>query len=189
MNRCVEFLEKRVSLVRLDATDMGQPLYESLGFRDKYLVERWIRPAAPVAGSAGNLSPFNPQAELDRAAFGADRSQLLEALSRIESVSSSNFGYAMGRPGNLGAYFGPCVSTRPETARSFLLWYLARHGHEEVYWDLIQHNTEAVKLALEFGFEKIRTLTRMERSGGQRVSQECLERPENVYALAGFELG
>lgn len=189
MNRCLEFLEKRVRLIRLDATDMGKPLYASLGFRDKYVVERWIRPPGPLAGPAVNLDSFHLRAELDRAAFGADRSQLLDALSRIESVSSSSPGYAMGRPGTLAAYFGPCVSTRPQTARSFLLWYLARHSHEAVCWDLIPDNVEAVKLALKFGFEKRRTLTRMERPGGERISGEYLERPEDVYALAGFEFG
>jgi hypothetical protein len=95
----------------------------------------------------------------------------------------------MGRPGALAAYFGPCVSTRPQTARSFLFWYLARHSQEAVCWDLIAGNMAAVGLALEFGFEKCRTLTRMERPGGERISREYLERPEDVYALAGFEFG
>ncbi|MGP8246950.1 MAG: GNAT family N-acetyltransferase [Bryobacteraceae bacterium] len=188
MNHCLEFLERRVRLIRLDATDMGKPLYASLGFRDNYLLERWIRPPAPSAKPI-DLDSFQPQPELDRAAFGADRSRLLQTLSRIESVSSSGLGYAMGRPGSLAAYFGPCVSTQPQTARSFLLWYLARHSHEAVCWDLIPKNVEAVKLALEFGFKKCRTLTRMQRPGCEPIPGEDLERPGDVYALAGFEFG
>lgn len=186
---CLEYLEKRVRLIRLDATDMGKPLYASLGFRDRYLVERWIRPPGPVAVPAERLGPYHSQPELDRAAFGADRSQLLDALSRIESVSSTGLGYAMGRPGNLAAYFGPCISIRSQTVRSFLLWCLACHCQEAVCWDLIPGNVDAVKLAVEFGFEKRRVLTRMERPCGEPRRGEYLERPEHVYALAGFEFG
>ncbi len=76
---------KRVAWIKLDATDMGRPLYERLGFDDEGTIERWIRQAGAVPrldSSVGNFY-FNPA--LDRQAFGADRSRLLQVLASIES--------------------------------------------------------------------------------------------------------
>ena len=40
--------------VRLDASAMGQPLYESLGFVEECAVERWLRDPAPAAADIGS---------------------------------------------------------------------------------------------------------------------------------------
>src|SRR5580700_5178240 len=48
--------ELGVESLKLDATDQGQPLYESLGFRPEQAVERWWRPQK--ACGAG-LQPAN----------------------------------------------------------------------------------------------------------------------------------
>jgi GNAT superfamily N-acetyltransferase len=47
MEHALEFLERRgVEWLKLDATDMGRPLYLKLGFEDEALVERWVAPAS-----------------------------------------------------------------------------------------------------------------------------------------------
>ena len=51
---------RQTQTVGLDATDMGKPLYESLGFVDLCPIERWSRPGQPIA--AGALE--NRQAQL-----------------------------------------------------------------------------------------------------------------------------
>src|SRR5437879_10706099 len=86
--------EKRVAWIKLDATDMGRPLYERLGFREEGTVERWIRPAGVVPQSTGAVGRFDLDTALDRQAFGADRSGLLRGLANVESASSVGMGLA-----------------------------------------------------------------------------------------------
>src|SRR5580692_7466210 len=71
-----------IESLKLDATDQGQPLYETLGFRVEQPVERWWHPAT-VSG-AGPRPANLPN--LDLPAFGADRSQLLHALIERSTV-------------------------------------------------------------------------------------------------------
>jgi GNAT superfamily N-acetyltransferase len=191
MESALEYLEaRRIEWIKLDATDMGRPLYARLGFRDECLVERWL--LAPERNTwtrnrAPDLAPGAPDLELDRAAFGADRSAMLGRLGSFESASMPG-GYAMGRPGTKAAYFGPCVARNADTARCLLEWFLANHAGEGVFWDILPENAEALRLAQEFGFEHRRRLVRMARPGipdpPPFVHNDC-----SVYAIAGFEYG
>ena len=188
MREAIAYVEQRgVAWSKLDATDMGHHLYETLGYRDEQTVERWRRDPSPVDFQASELG-FEPDAELDRKAFGADRGRLLEFFRRFEAASVAGGGFALGRPGNAAAYFGPCVCRLPEAAQVLLEWFLSRHSHEPVYWDILPSNREALRLAERYGFEKQRVLMRMARPSPGAVhpveSQDAL-----VYGLAGFEYG
>jgi len=177
---------RQVEWIKLDATAMGAGLYRELGFDDEGPIERWSRPAGAHAGSAV-VQPAT-WVPLDLPAFGADRSALLAAMAPLGAASIAGQAYAMGRPGSKAAYFGPCVTNSPEAARQLLIWFLARHPDEPVYWDLLPTNTEAVHLARTFGFEPLRRLTRMVRRGQPGAAP--LERDDaRVFAIAGFEYG
>jgi GNAT superfamily N-acetyltransferase len=187
MEHAIEYLEARgVEWIKLDATDMGRPLYLKLGFEDEAIVERW--------GGAGQLPErrHDTQEErqdwrLDREAFGADRSELLGMLARMESACRGE-AYAMGRPGSKAAYFGPCVSREADAVRELLRWFLSRHANENVYWDILIENREAVAIAQEFQFRPLRGLVRMARRG-RRDAGLFAHNDSRVYAIAGFEYG
>jgi hypothetical protein len=51
------------------------------------------------------------------------------------------------------------------------------------YWDLLPQNTDAMGIAIEFGFTRERRLTRMV------LGPDLRGREEWIYAIAGFELG
>ncbi|MEK7405771.1 MAG: GNAT family N-acetyltransferase [Acidobacteriota bacterium] len=183
MEHALEFLRGRdVAWIKLDATDVGRPLYLKLGFEDESLIERW---AGVGVGAAGEDKPGGlSHLALDREAFGADRSAVLARLSRWE-VASLPDGYAMGRPGTKAFYFGPCVCRTPEAARELLRCFLARHSGETLFWDILPGNNEALRLAREFGFERRRQLVRQALPGASPF-------PHNdglVYGTAGFEYG
>jgi GNAT superfamily N-acetyltransferase len=189
MENAMEYLRRRsVNWIKLDATDMGRPLYARLGFRDEAAIERWIRTPRSLPRRRGLPGPFVPDPALDRQAFGADRSQLLRALAGIESASVAGAGFAMGRAGSRTAYFGPCVARSADVARDLVAWFLENHANESVYWDILPGNTDAVRIAHEFGFERVRELVRMALAGaGDPVP---LNNNDNlVFGIAGFEYG
>jgi GNAT superfamily N-acetyltransferase len=186
MRKTIEFLDGRATQwVKLDATSLGSGLYRKFGFEDECAVERWLRAPSP-AGASRVVDQGPWDAALDRRAFGADRSRLLAKLETGESVSIPGSGYAMGRPGANAAYFGPCVAVSSRAARIFLEWFLTRHSGEPVYWDLLPENEEAVRLALDFGFERSRQLVRMARASGTSPLSTVVQ---EVYAIAGLEFG
>ncbi len=184
MAAVMEFAASRgVAGAGLDATDMGIALYRQCGFESAGLVERWERPGVAGAVEGGDVEPWELAADLDRAAFGTDRSRLLASLAGSECASIPGLGYAMGRAGSKAVYFGPCVAGPADSADRLLRWFLARHPHEPVYWDILQGNREAASLASQYGFRPVRQLTRMFRNPVIQADQSL------VFAIAGFEYG
>lgn len=184
MEHALAWLERRgVGCVKLDATDMGRPLYEKLGFVAEGAVERWGREPSP-AGQALVIPPPGFSAGLDREAFGADRSAAL-AAARTESMCIEGVAYSMARPGSKAVYFGPCVSTAAKPASVLLKIFVALHQNESIYLDLLPSNRNAVKLAEECRFRRLRSLVRMVRPAGAQVDNN----DQYVYAIAGFEFG
>lgn len=163
MERCLDYCDGRqVRTVKLDATDLGRPVYEKFGFVEEAAVERW---KGTLAGA--QRREFEHDYELDRMAFGADRRALVERLG-------------FSRAGRVASYAGPVVARTVEEARARIMYGGAVGA---TFWDLPVVNAAAVALAGELGFVAVRRLWRMRR--GPAIE----ERPDLVYALGGFEYG
>lgn len=159
-----------VRTVKLDATELGAPLYRQLGFVDECPIERWTGQAHPPPVEVKSFT----YPEFDKEAFGADRSVLLKRLAKIEAASLKD-AFAMGR----GNRFGPCVSQSKDSALLLAQWFLSRHPNEEIVWDLFPDNNQAQTL----GFQLSRRLSRMTRGRKLKVNNSL------IYAGAGFEFG
>lgn len=166
-----------IESLKLDATDQGQPLYETLGFRAEQPVERWWRPGCGSASGASLRRANLPS--LDFHAYGADRSQLLDALTERGTVHTHADGFCLARPGRRANYIGPCVSQSPEFVRSAI----DASASQESYWDLLPQNHAALRIATALGFTPKRKLIRMVRGRDLRGREDW------IYAIAGFELG
>jgi RimJ/RimL family protein N-acetyltransferase len=172
--------KKKIRTVKLDATEQGRPLYESLGFRVEQTIERWSGSSVISNGAAARHG--TPDFELDREAFGANRRRLLGILS-VDSLPVVNEnGFALWRPGRCKSYVGPCVARSPEAAKS-LIESCLRTRLGAWYWDLFPSNIQAADIAEELGFEKERTLARMTAGVDLRGCESM------IYAGGGFELG
>jgi ribosomal protein S18 acetylase RimI-like enzyme len=171
-----------IATIKLDATDQGQPLYKSLGFRSEQEVERWSRTGGNAQLPAGRISAEEPWRDVDPLVFGTDRSQLLERLARLNPPTSVSQAYLFTRPGRVTAYLGPCVSEDPRRARP-LIEECVLNAECAWSWDLFPQNQHAVALARDLGFSPKRHLVRMARG------KDLRENENSIYAIAGFELG
>jgi hypothetical protein len=121
--------EREVGCVKLDATDMGRPLYEKFGFVEECLIERW-RADTLRAPIEEELKPFPPRSteeilDLDREGFGADRGALLRMLmgQYPEDCVALEDGFGMSRPGSNARFLGPCIASDMGTARMLIGQY------------------------------------------------------------------
>jgi GNAT superfamily N-acetyltransferase len=184
LEHALEYVDaRRVESVKLDATDQGQPLYESLGFRAEQEIQRWSglgRDPAHIDRPVS--SAFSEICAADREAFGVDRSPLLHALAGHTSPFVLGGNYLLWRSGVRGAYMGPCVADEAESARQ-LIEHCAGADEARWFWDLLPANEQAAELAVDFGFRVERRLMRMARGAELRGNDAAL------YAIAGFEFG
>src|SRR5258705_13002800 len=108
-------LRARVETIKLDATPAGRPVYENLGFKEVSLIQRWegVAGSPPTARGTLDTTALGDVLILDRHAFGADRSKLIEMLfeeSSFEPVAAKNptgrlTGYALARRRTTANYF------------------------------------------------------------------------------------
>lgn len=184
-----------VATVKLDATPEGAPVYEALGFEAELHIERWMGGAratgSPAHASAGAPDP-SQIFELDRRAFGADRSELLRLLWEESCVAPALSmgadgrlrGYALARRGASADYVGPVVAEEAETAVSLLDDVLGRLGAGRVYVDLNTTYAGGTRVLETRGFVKQRELIRMRRGVGSGAGTS-----DRVFAIAGPEVG
>jgi len=176
----------KIESVKLDATDQGQPLYERLGFRPEQPVERWTRSEGLSSFANAKFADEPPPKDwhaADPAAFGFDRTPLLESLAARHAPLTSDRSYLLTRPGRLTHYVGPGVADSRSMARTLMERALQMPNRSGFSWDILIENTAAVTLARELGFTPKRHLLRMVR-GKEMRGQE-----QSIFAIAGFELG
>lgn len=201
MGAALSYLDgERVETVKLDATPDGRHVYERLGFEPELTIERWQRPgddARPERTRGPAASIFESVRreevlELDRAAFGADRARLVEALFAESLVTSVTWtiervvvGYALAREGASADYVGPVVAPDLATADRLLEQLLGRLGSRPVYVDLnTRFDVWAARALFDRGFSKQRDLIRMRRGAKTEAGTS-----RQVFAIAGPEVG
>jgi hypothetical protein len=180
--------------VRLDATPLGRPLYDSLGFTSDATLARHLGVLEPVDGPASlHVTPvpdiFDRMAELDRDVTGTDRGRLLRRLveEHPESVqvaieSGDVRGFLLSRPGSRARRIGPCIAR--DHAGPRLFGGLGRtYAGETVAIDIPTDNVPAMALARSWGLKITGTLTRMSR--GRPITEDAAR----LWASSGPEKG
>jgi GNAT superfamily N-acetyltransferase len=193
MSVALDYVNGKVATVKLDATAMGQPVYERFGFQAESLVERWSGTGNSLHSDVNRIDPdsMDELLVLDQIAFTADRSKLIETLIEGASVSpvlmrdadGAVSGYGFARSGTRADYIGPIVAKEPRKVEILMEQLLSQLGDRRVYVDLNKESGASTRLLSARGFVKERDLIRM-RAGLPRPKTSPL-----IIAIAGPEIG
>ena len=194
LRHALDHLDRRhVSTIRLDATGLGRPIYETLGFIPEYDLARYkgIAPSFPALPTAADASSdaYSDIIEFDKMITGTNREKMLIRLFEEFPYGLRTFrlqgkieGYVTMRPGANAVQIGPCIAS--SGAGPVLLYdALGRCAGKYVFIDIPHDNAGAVKIAESSGLEIQRCFTRMYR--GERVD----DKPEALWAGSGPEKG
>ena len=166
--------------VRLDATPMGRPLYQSFGFEDEARLNRHVSDAGSRTEAARAVREPRPLAGADlphvaardEGVFGGDRRAVLEwALgaapdyARIVTDGSAPPRYCFGRMGRLFDQIGPVVAEDEDDAAALVGAALGAAGSRAVAIDAFEERPRFGAWLSARGFRIERPLFRMCRPG------------------------
>lgn len=193
MRHSLDFLDRvGVRSIRLDATPLGRPIYERLGFNAQFELARFE--GVPAMASASGAAAALPQhldaiERLDRTATNTDRCKLLRRLweerpeaFRVVLRDGEVAGFAASRPGSRAVQVGPCLGTA-DAGPALLLDACRRFAGQPVYFDIPTEHRLATGLARKCGLSVQRDLLRMCRG------PELRENVSLLWASYGPELG
>jgi GNAT superfamily N-acetyltransferase len=193
LSRALEFLDqRRIASVRLDATPLGRPLYERLGFVEQFSLVRCEGTPTPAPGVG--VEEALPQewealAALDAEATRTDRRRLLLRLFaeqpgsvRVVRDGGRPCGFLASRPGRMAVQLGPCIAAA-DVGPLLLADACRRCAGQRVYLDIPEPNEPAIRFAQAHGLTVQRRLTRMCRG------VPVCERVDRLWASSGPEKG
>lgn len=171
----------------LDATPAGAEVYARMDFRPVENLLRWR--GAGGAGEAASREPGIAERvhDLDRAAFGADRSAVLADLAGrpapVGALAAGGNGYLLSRAGRTATQLGPIVAEDAATALALLAQGLDAVAGAVVV-DVPEGAMAVAEHLEERGFVPERPFVRL------ALGRDALAgTPELVHAIAGPELG
>ncbi len=194
MNRAIHDLDNH-DTIKLDATAMGLPVYEKLGFRAERTFYRMIcenenlqqvrkRQTLP-AGPCLNLL-----AAWDRKVLGYDRSKLLRSLteeygslSRVVQNGEEISGYLLGRVGSKFTQLGPLVAATEAEARWLTEGILSSGLKGAIVVDVNSDKSGFIEWLQQLGFSKQREFVRMYLGDETAVDEEL------QFLITGPEFG
>jgi len=195
VERALEYLDGQgVGTARLDATALGRPIYERLGFVAEYELVR-MQGVADAPGSHADVRELPPEQladvlELDRKATATKRGRLLEALyredphaMRIFVADRSVIGYITIRRGTRATQFGPAVASTVEAGQALIHDAVSRCHGKPIFIDVPVDNRAAIECVESHGLLVQRPFIRMRR--GDPVDDDA----NRLWASSGPEKG
>lgn len=204
MNHCLSHLTaNNVTTIRLDATDLGKPVYDKLGFVDQFKLVRYegtLQANASLDTLPGVMvSPVQPADLSDMLAIDLTttrtlRHNLLEQLVNevqtsthcsafIARLSNKITGYCLTRRGANASFIGPCVATSDAAGLSLLNAAANELSGQRILIDIPVDHEAANRWATQQGLTLQRQLTRMSKGNA------ILEQVDHLWASSGPEKG
>ena len=195
MRHALAWLDRSgIATVRLDATALGRPVYEKLGFVGEYELARWegtatggeLRPEIIVAAD----SQLAAIIALDEQVTATPRGSLLARLfaerpgaMRTAAIRGQIAGFSGVRLGSRARQIGPVIGQDESSGVALLHAAFSDHQGQTVFLDVPLPNRPAMQWAESHGLQIQRRFLRMFR--GRPVA----DRPEQIWASFGPEKG
>ena len=195
LQKAISYLqEKKIEVIGLDATPLGNKLYLTLGFWEDFGLER--RQGAGQSIKSSGVSPMTSRdldavAEFDAVRFGVPRPNVLSLLRAgypdlcwVLKKSDRVTGYLMMRPGLNAHQIGPWVAADPASAEELFKTALNAVASKPVFLDVVVPNTSAMKIVERYGFTLQRPFLRMFLGKNKYPANTS-----QMYAISGVEKG
>lgn len=189
MQTAIDWLKgHEVKSIRLDATPIGQPLYESLGFQVDFSLRRFAgHPQGCRSFEEVRVATEQDRAmilSLDHQATRTNRSILFDRVfaEYPDQLITTSHAFATWRPGRNATQVGPCISDKAYGAliRDTLI------GESKLYLiigDIDKSRVNANLWAESRGPTPARQLTRM------TLEQKVYENRDRLWISSGPEMG
>jgi GNAT superfamily N-acetyltransferase len=197
MRQVLDHLDRLgVASVRLDATALGQPVYEKLGFVGDFSLARYAGiPSSPVgAVDAEHVVPMTGDdlqgvCQMDTAITQVRRDKLLGHLFETNPESARKYscdgelqGYCLARPGAHAWQIGPTQGSAA-AGQALLLDAARRFADTPIHVDAPIAHADAIAAVEALGLTQQRRFLRMTR--GRRVGEDL----DRVWSTFGPEKG
>ena len=189
--------------VRLDATPLGRPLYESYGFKEDATLSRHVAQPANLQAVASNghhdiqpltASDIDLVARCDESIFGGRRRPVLEwaldrapQAARIARAAGQVAGYCFGRQGRLFDQIGPVIASDDALAERLVRSAMAHAGERPLAIDAFDGRPAFSRWLHECGFRVERPLFRMTKPGSGSTPEHRHTTTPGEFAIFGPE--
>jgi GNAT superfamily N-acetyltransferase len=203
LQRCIDAVTGAGRAAGLDATELGRPLYATMGFRELYTLSRWrlerAGPAAPPQAGVeirpATASDLAALAAFDRARSGMDRAALLAHLlgrapgvALVATEAGRIGGFVLGRDGRTMAQIGPVVADSDSIALALLSRAVSASALPAIL-DVPDRHAAIGDWLRQAGGTAPRRFWRMVLSDAPLGAHGGLDDPRCLYVIAGPELG
>ncbi|WP_229208677.1 GNAT family N-acetyltransferase [Dyadobacter luticola] len=182
-----------VKTIRLDATALGQGLYEKLGFQGEYEVVRFagilnvdLHFDQHIHELKSSISIRDFDFEITETAREELLQHLIDEAEKPFFYSTENkkiIGYAGYREGRNAVQIGPVIAVNPVAGNVLLNAIAAHFPGQNAFLDIPLDNKPAIDWAENNGFTEQRRFLRMYL--GDKVNDQ----PESIWASFGPEKG
>jgi GNAT superfamily N-acetyltransferase len=184
--------------IKLDATPVGQPVYQKFGFKEEYLIARMVNQSMDPFPFKDDLIPepielrhIQEIAELDEIIFGVNRHQLIEFLIKqypgkgwLLKRNKRITGFVLGRDGNKYHQIGPLVAETAIDAKILVSKALKHLYQQSVVVDVLYDKEHLIDWLNSIGFVKQRHFIRMYKE--KNIFPGVID---NLYLICGPEFG
>lgn len=186
--------QRQVRSIMLDASELGYPLYVSMGFQSLYAIESWTGTGGgspPTASAVRQMTAHDVEAviALDAGLISLARREVIAAYwtpgaSWVWEQAGQVRGYLLARQRPGGWFFGPWYHPDLESAAALFQTAMAASPGQPVRADIPAPNSAARTILQEKGLSPTgRTIRRMILEG------EAPGRMTAQYSVASFATG